>query len=275
MTRAAGGHLYLLEVSYDGKSGRAVLRLYDEESQRIVEVPDQIGHKPYLLTDFSPEELVQRHPEVIKHRGFDHVEVVEKYDALRDTVVRMTKVVARDPLSVGGTRSAIRELLGDHAWEAKIKYHHCYVYDLGFVPGMPYLEVDGKLQPAPVELPENIIESLRKLYGDSEETLLRAVEWAKLFQAPVPSLKRVAIDIEVYSPEPDRIPRPDEAPYTLRMVLKKCFYSGVPSSGRLQRTSKTPNFSRARRGLLREHSKLCLATRSSLRSTEMLLIFPT
>jgi DNA polymerase I len=218
MARAAGGRLYLLEVSYEGKSGRAVLRLYDEESQRIVEVPDQTGHKPYLLTDFSPEELVQRHPEVIKHRGFDHIEVVEKYDALRDTVVRMTKVVARDPLSVGGTRNAIREHLGDRAWEAKIKYHHCYAYDLGFVPGMPYLAVDGKLQPAPVELPENVIESLRKLYGDNEEVLLRAVEWAKLFQAPIPSLKRVAIDIEVYSPEPDRIPRPDEAPYPVIAV---------------------------------------------------------
>jgi len=247
----------LLEVSYEGKSGRAVLRLYDEESQRIVEVPDQTGHKPYLLTDFSPEELVQRHPEVIKHRGFDHIEVVEKYDALRDTVVRMTKVVARDPLSVGGTRNAIREHLGDRAWEAKIKYHHCYAYDLGFVPGMPYLAVDGKLQPAPVELPENVIESLRKLYGDNEEVLLRAVEWAKLFQAPIPSLKRVAIDIEVYSPEPDRIPRPDEAPYPVIAVslyasdgFKKVFLLRRPELGESPTDLKDAEFFSSERELI-------------------------
>ena len=226
MSAASNVCLYLLEVAYDGELGRAVLRLYDEARHKIINVPDQTGHKPYFLTDLSPEEVIQRHPEIIKHRGFDHLEVVEKYDALKDALVKMTKVAARDPLSVGGSKNSMREFLKDHAWEAKIKYHHCYIYDLGLIPGMPYIEVGGKMQPAPVELPESVVESLRKLYGDDEGTLSRAIEWAKLFHAPVPHLKRIAIDIEVYSPEPSRVPRPDEAPYPV-IAISLCASDGL------------------------------------------------
>ena len=195
-----------------------MLKLYDAESQKLVEVPDASGHKPYFLTDLSPEELLREHPELFKHGGFDHIEVVEKYDPLRDENVLMTKVVARDPLSVGGSRGAMREVLKDHAWEARIRYHHCYIYDLGLVPGMPYVETNGALKAVEVEVPENVVQELEKLYGSDEELFRRALEWAKLFQAPVPRIKRVAVDIEVYSPEPNRVPRPLEAPYPVVAV---------------------------------------------------------
>lgn len=210
--------LYLLEVAYDGNLGKAVMKFYDESEHKLVEIPDPTGHKPYLLTDLSPEEILRKCPEVIKHKGFDHIEVVEKYDAVSDQRVKMSKVVARDPLSIGGTRRAIREILHGHAWEARIKYHHCYIYDSGLIPGMPYLMDNGKLQLAPVEVPETVIEDLRKIYGDNESLLSNAIEWAKLFHAEVPPLKRLAIDIEVYSPEPNRVPKASEAPYPVIAV---------------------------------------------------------
>lgn len=210
--------LYLLDIGYDGKLGKAVLKLYDVEEQKIIEVPDANGHKPYFLTDLSPEELVEKHPDVFRHRGFDHLETTEKYDPLEDEIVLMTKIVAKDPLSVGGTKGALREMLKGHAWEAKIKYHHCYTYDAGLIPGMPYVTTSEGLKAAEVEVPENVMSELEKLYGDDRELFQRAVEWAELFQAQVPSVKRVALDIEVYSPEPDRIPRPYEAPYPVIAV---------------------------------------------------------
>lgn len=207
-----------MEVAYDGNLGKAVMRFYDESEHRLVEIPDPTGHKPYLLTDLSPEEILRKYPEVVKHKGFDHMEVVEKYNAISDQRVKMSKIVARDPLSIGGTRRAIREILHGHAWEAKIKYHHCYIYDSGLIPGMPYLMDNGKLQLAPVEVPETVIEDLRKIYGDDESLLSNAIEWAKLFHAEVPPLKRLAIDIEVYSPEPNRVPKASEAPYPVIAV---------------------------------------------------------
>lgn len=210
--------LYLLEVAYDGNLGKNVMRFYDEIEHKLVEIPDSTGHKPYLLTDLPPDEVLRKYPEVIKHKGFDHIEVVEKYNAVSDQRIKMSKIIARDPLSIGGTRRAIREILHGHAWEAKIKYHHCYIYDNGLIPGMPYLVDNGKLQLAPVEVPETVIDDLRKIYGDDESLLSNAIEWAKLFHAEVPPLKRLAIDIEVYSPEPNRVPKASEAPYPVIAV---------------------------------------------------------
>ena len=250
--------LYLLEVVYDGSAGRAVLKLYDEEEGRLVEVLDATGHKPYLLTDLPPEEIAEKYPEVLKHRGFDHMEVVEKYDALRDVKVKMTKVVARDPLSVGGTRRALRELLRGHAWEARIKYHHCYMYDSGLIPGMPYYAENGKLKPAPVEVPEDIARKVRELYGHDAELLVRAMEWVKLFQARIPKLKRVALDIEVYSPDPNRVPRPSEAPYPVIAVsfcspdgFRKVLVLERPELGKPPRGMPEAEFFSSERELLR------------------------
>ncbi len=216
----------LLSVGYDGESGRAVLKLYDVKEGVAVIVKDVTGHKPYLLTDLSPEEILEKYPDVIKHRGFDHFEVVEKYDALHDRKVLMTKVVARDPLSIGGGKRSIREILKGHAWEARIKYHHCYTYDRGLIPGMLYRLEGGRLVPIEVDVPENIRRKLEEMYGDDPELLKEAVEWTKLFQAPIPELRRVAVDIEVYSPEPDRIPSAKEAKYPV-IAIAYCANDGV------------------------------------------------
>lgn len=210
--------LYLLDVDYDGKRGSAVMKFYDEESGSMVKIYDSDGHKPYLLTDIPPEEIPKSYPRIVKHKGFDHLEVVEKYDALRDVTVKMTKVVARDPLSIGGPRGSLRDLLGDRAWEARIKYYDCYTYDLGLIPGMPYLLENGKPRPAAVEVPPKIRSTVEELYGDDPELYARALEWVKLFQAPIPNLRRASLDIEVFSPEPNRIPRPSEAIYPIIAV---------------------------------------------------------
>ncbi len=67
--------VYLLSVEYDGKARKAKLRLLDTSTQRLIEIYDWTGHKPYLLTDLSPEELVENSA-LISSRGFDHIEVV-------------------------------------------------------------------------------------------------------------------------------------------------------------------------------------------------------
>ena len=203
----------LLSVFYDNKTGKAALKLYSLEKENIVILEDTTGHKPYLLTDFSPQDLIEKYPEVIKHKGFDHLEIIEKYDLLRDKKVLMTKVIAKDPLSIGGVRGAIRDILRGHVWEAKIKYHHCYTYDTGLIPGMIY-ELDNRgLKPIKVELPKDVIEKLSEIY--SEDLFNEILKWVRLFQAPIPRIRRIAVDIEVYSPEPDRVPNPLEAAHPI------------------------------------------------------------
>uniref|UniRef100_A0A7C4D5W6 DNA polymerase n=1 Tax=Thermofilum pendens TaxID=2269 RepID=A0A7C4D5W6_THEPE len=185
---------------------------YDDEKETLVEILDRSNHKPYLLTDLSPEEVVQRYPEVVRHRGFFRIDIVEKYDALEDRLVLMSKIEAQDPLSIGGSPHSIREILKGHAWEAKIKYHHCYIYDRSLIPGMPYEIVDGELKLVRKHADENLARIIEELYSKDKVLAAEALEWAEVLSAPVPRIKRVAVDIEVESPR-DRVPNAQEANY--------------------------------------------------------------
>jgi len=204
--------LYLLSVKYDGRSGKTKMVFYDDEKETLVEILDRSNHKPYLLTDLSPEEVVQRYPEVVRHRGFFRIDIVEKYDALEDRLVLMSKIEAQDPLSIGGSPHSIREILKGHAWEAKIKYHHCYIYDRSLIPGMPYEIVDGELKLVRKHADENLARIIEELYSKDKVLAAEALEWAEVLSAPVPRIKRVAVDIEVESPR-DRVPNAQEANY--------------------------------------------------------------
>ncbi len=204
----------VLTVTYDGSSGRALVKLYDPMNDQIYFWYDNTGHKPYLLTDVDPEDLVTRFPKVIAHKGFSHVELVEKFDALRNKKVVMIKIVARDPLSIGGRAEAIRELL-PKTWESRIRYHLCYLFDNNVIPGMYYRIKDGKLVPVDVEIPEDIKKFIEKLYESEPEFREEADRWMPIFQAPLPSIKRLAIDIEVFTPRENRIPSPREAKYEI------------------------------------------------------------
>ena len=208
----------LLTVRYYGDKHKAALLLYSPLSGEIKKVYDPYNHKPYFLTDLSPEEIVDKYSDIILHRGFDHLEVVEKYHALLDEKVSMTKIVARDPLSVGGARNSMRDILRDHAWEAHIKYHNCYIYDIGLVPGMPYTIKNGQIVLKSVEVPEDLIKKIVNA-GARREAFIREIrEWLQLLQAPIPRFKRLALDIEVFSPVPDRIPSPSQAKYEVIAV---------------------------------------------------------
>ncbi|WP_069808247.1 DNA-directed DNA polymerase I [Vulcanisaeta thermophila] len=204
----------VLTVTYDGKAGKALVKLYDPVNDRVYFWYDNTGHRPYLLTNVKPEELVTKYPKVINHPGFSHIELVKRYDALEDREVVLTKINAKDPLSIGGRPDSIRELL-PKTWESRIRYHLCYIYDNEVVPGMYYRIEDGKLVPVTVEVPAEVNEFINKLYANDRDYLEEASKWIPLFQAPVPSIKRLAVDIEVFTPQENRIPNPKEANYEI------------------------------------------------------------
>ncbi|MEM2351689.1 MAG: DNA-directed DNA polymerase I, partial [Thermoproteota archaeon] len=186
---------------------------------------DNTGHKPYLLTNV-PVEILEKIDRVIHHPNFDHFEVVEKYDALFDRMIKATKVIAKDPLAIGGRpKGCLREIIpeelsasfggsgGVKVWEASIKYYQCYIYDSGLQPGMPYIIKDSKLIPYFNEAAEkNITRVLEVLSKDAPKDFLPYLEtWARLLEYPAPKMLRVALDIEVYSPVATRVPDPEEA----------------------------------------------------------------
>ncbi len=237
------GPCILLSVLFDGSKGKALCKLYDPENNKIYFWYDNTGHKPYCLSDLPPEK-VKRLP-VVTHPGFRRVEVVEKYDPLSGRIVKMSKIIAEDPLSIGGGHKSIRDLL-PKAWEARIRYHNCYIYDRQLIPGLFYRIDDGSLKLVHYDVPEEVKrEVLKHFEGEPDEVIEMLNEWLPLFLCPAPDIPRLAIDIEVYTPEPDKIPEPSEAEYPVICIafasstgLKKVFllrrsdleFGGKPSS---------------------------------------------
>jgi replicative DNA polymerase I (EC 2.7.7.7) len=188
--------------------------LYDFINDRIYYWYDNTGHRPYLITDIPPEEVASKYRAVFRVKGFDHMDVVSKFDPLEMRQKTYTIIYAKDPLSIGGGRESIRDLL-PRSWEARIKYHLSYIYDNGLIPGMFYRVENGKLTRVGVEVPGDIRKLGEELYAGDDEYLGAFREWLPLFQAPVPPLKRVAVDIEVYTPQENKIPNPREAMYEI------------------------------------------------------------
>jgi len=220
---------YFISATYDGDANLACIKLYDPRSKRIYKWYDNTGHKPYCLTNLTPEE-VRKIPRVADHPGFEDVETVEKYDALHDRMIKVTKIIAKDPLSIGGRpRGCIRDIIPEDyprifgsekepkVWEAAIKYYECYIYDRELLPGMLYMVKDGDLIPVVDEEAEkNIKEILETVFKDEPKDLLSYLEsWIRLLEYPAADMKRVALDIEVYSPIATRVPDAEEAPYPI------------------------------------------------------------
>jgi DNA polymerase I len=222
---------YLVSVGYDGKKQLAKLRLYEPESQKIYFWEDNTGHQPYCLTSLPPKEL-EKLSRVTGHTGFDHFEVVEKFNALLDKEVTVTKVVAKDPLAIGGRQSGcLRDIIPidyqkltgieepPKVWESYIRYYQSYIYDRDVALGMLYKIEKGNLVRVQRKSAEATIQKILDLFPDVGKEFLQAVEtWARLLESPAPDFLRVGLDIEVTSSVATRVPDPQEAAHPVACV---------------------------------------------------------
>jgi len=216
---------YLLGVYYSGELGKAYMKFYSEDKGKTYIVLDPVGHKPYFLTDASPEELTSNR-KLVEHPSFESFETVEKMNLLKMRRVVLTKVVVKDPLAVREIRSYV-----SNAYEAKIKYHHNYIYDNLLIPGMKYIISNGKIVKSKTKISEGTSALLSKLTeGYPPEKKSYFTEFAELFEEKPPDPNILAIDIEVFTPIETRIPDPEESNYPIISIalagsdgLKKVF----------------------------------------------------
>jgi len=186
------------------------LRLYDPKSQKIYFWYDDSGHKPYCYSKQPIEEL-QKIDAVARNPGFDHFAEESKFDALRSQQIKVTKIVAKDPLTIGGKPTgSIRDSIT--AWEADIKYVENFIYDRGLEPGMMYEFKDKQLSRVSYELPDQAVKEIdRLLHDEARDYIELGREWMRLLECPVPQYRRVAVDIEVHQQVETRIPDPELA----------------------------------------------------------------
>ncbi len=218
---------YFVSASYDGKQRKVVIKLYEPESGQIYFWYDNTDHKPYCLTNLSQIEL-EKIDRLINHEGFDSFKLEEKYDPLENKNIQVTKIVAKDPLAIGGRPAGtIRDIIPEDfpkvsavhlepqeikLWESKIKYYQSYIYDRQLLPGMIYEVKDGNLKETVLEETAETLSKIKELFKDATDEEREFAEmWAKLLEYPAPSFRRAAIDIEVYAPISTRVPDPREA----------------------------------------------------------------
>ncbi|MDR0459949.1 MAG: DNA-directed DNA polymerase I [Nitrososphaerota archaeon] len=220
---------YFVSASYDGRQRKVIIKLYEPESGELYFWQDNTGHKPYCLTSL-PKEKVLEFDRIVKHQGFDSCITEQKFDPLANQSIQVTKIVAKDPLAIGGRPSGtIRDIIPeDHLqvcgcqiqdsdtkiWESKIKYYQSYIYDQRLLPGMIYQVKNGRLEETSVCEAEQSLGKIREIFSDeTAEEQEFAEMWAKLLEYPAPKFRRAAIDIEVYSPLSNRVPDAREGAY--------------------------------------------------------------
>lgn len=225
---------YFVSASYDGRAGKAVIKLYEPVSGQIYFWYDNTGHQPYCLTNLSQYEL-EKISRVIQHPGFDRFEIVEKFDPLLDKKVKVTKILTKDPLAIGGRPTGcIRDIIPEDfpnisdspvasqeikVWESTIKYYQSYIYDRQLLPGMMYEIRDCNLILKRLEEADKTVSQIRGTFKDATDEELEFIEeWARLLEYPAPKFRRVALDIEVLAPIPTRVPDPREAAYPIVCV---------------------------------------------------------
>ncbi|HZB79752.1 MAG TPA: DNA-directed DNA polymerase I, partial [Nitrososphaera sp.] len=202
--------MLLLSAVYSGEEKKVYLKFYDPQDKIIYQWRDRTDHKPYCYTKMKHAELAEQ----IRQKETKFIlKQVKKHDIIDDVEIEVLKVIAPDPLSIGGTDYSFREKVP--SWEADIKYHENYLYDCALIPGSYYVRNDERITPFEYSISDKVEFALKSLLWDKIKEGGEAgnkyrqyvTNWAKLLNQPIPEIKRVAIDIEVESEE-GRMPNP-------------------------------------------------------------------
>ena len=212
--------MLLLSATYDGFRKKAVLKFYEPKNKEIYLWHDKSDHKPYCLigrdgidSNFLDELKTKNNlpGKILK------IEKITKIDLLQDKKIELWKVIADNPLVIGGIDNSLRNLI--KTWEADIKYYENYMYDNGLIPGIFYKIINNKIIPVEFNLSEQAQTILKQELNDNETELNeKIINWAKLLDQPLPEIKRVSLDIEVFSNEINKFPGADEAEYPIRSI---------------------------------------------------------
>jgi DNA polymerase I len=194
----------LLSAVYSGEEKKVYLKFYDPQDKIIYQWRDRTDHKPYCYTKM---EFAEQAKQVAQKETKFILKQIKKQDIILDKEIEVLKVIAPDPLSIGGTDYSFREKVT--SWEADIKYHENYLYDRALIPGSYYVRNDEQITPFEYPISEKVQFALRSLLWDKikeageagKEYRQYITNWAKLLNQPIPELKRVAIDIEVETEE--------------------------------------------------------------------------
>lgn len=259
----------LVSATYDGDKHKAVLKFYDVATDRIWSLDDNTGHMPYCYTKLTRADLNALGFGVGKN-GIVGIEEVQKFDFLSESTIEVRKIIATDPLSIGGESNGLRDKFD--CWEADIKYYENYVYDRGLKIGTHYKLMDGNLVSVEKEVPDMVVKrSLESvLVGASGASAAQIKDWAELLGQPLIVFKRIACDIEVANEE-GRVPDPEDP---VEPVIAVAFHGDKESLVFiLQRNDKMTDTLPPQAILFADEASMLLATFRKMDEYPFLLTF--
>ena len=202
----------LLSAIYLGEERKVYLKFYDLHDHYICFWRDRTDHKPYCYTKMEYLNKVEKIVETDKKFTLENS---KKQELITDQEINVVKIIAPDPLSIGGTDNSIREKVT--SWEADIKYHENYLYDTGLIPGAYYIRRGEVITKFEHHISDKVRLELNKLLWDKikeeaggiggQQYQQYITRWANLLNQPIPNLRRLSVDIEVESEE-GRMPSP-------------------------------------------------------------------
>jgi len=206
----------LVSTTYEKEKNAAVLKFYNPKTEKLRLWSDETEHYPYCYSRLLDDELPSH---IVEREDIRDIETVQKYDLIKDKEINMSKIIADNPLAIGGTMDgrSIRNQI--ETWESDIKYYETYLYDKKLIVGKYYKIVDGKIKQDDLEISDEVKLELKSLLWDKvdsdsmvdpEQFKKFVSEWADLLNQPIPKIKRLSVDIEVEA-EVGRIPDPKVA----------------------------------------------------------------
>ena len=201
----------LLSSFYVGEKRSVFLKFYNPDDSQIYFWSEYFidnntkKHQPYCYVKEIYADQVKLVVDKEPHRF--KLEEVKKQDDIEDKEINVFKIMAPDPLSIGGTESSFREKVT--SWEADIKYHESYLFDCGLIPGAFYSRTGNNLIFYEFPIPKKVDQYLDNLFKSTHlKTDLKSNEydkfllkWSRLLNQPIPDIKRISLDIEVDSDE--------------------------------------------------------------------------
>jgi DNA polymerase I len=148
----------LLAAIYSGDEQKIYLKFYDMKDNTIYFWRDRTNHKPYCYTKMQHSDAIKKIAE--KEKKYT-LEQTHKRDPISDKEINLLKIIAPDPLSIGGTENSIREKVT--SWEADIKYHENYLYDTGLIPGTYYIRTGDEIRQFQYQISDEVQQALKNL----------------------------------------------------------------------------------------------------------------
>jgi DNA polymerase I len=197
------------------KSGQ-ILRFFDDETGKIIDVPYKEEHRPFFYTTLTPSQIMQI--EKVQQLKFVVHDKDGKLTWNRSMVVsanridiihprsrekiKVTKVVTTKPQHVTNNKwkNGLSQLIApEFVYNNHVKYHEVFCYDNDLSMGMPYnietmeLDVDWKA------IKKHPIYTLPEVESYKGKMPKKAFDWlTAIFTTPFPEFKHhlLAIDIE-------------------------------------------------------------------------------